>query len=309
MNDQLSPPLVSVLILAFNHENYIRETLDNILGQQTSFDFEIIVHDDASSDATPKIIKEYQKKYPDIIKPILQKENQFSIGVKPFSNFVYPFLKSEFVAYCEADDYWIDSQKLEKQVAIFRRHKDIVICGHNIKIINEAGVKQKKIFYKKPVASGDFKFAFHDEFDNHFVHTATFMIKTSVIKQQPVTDNWVSGDIQIILFTLSKGMGFYIDQKMSIKRRNLASIVHNEAYRLKVTDGQYKMWKHVLTFCPKKYRKLVKLKIAEYDRLFIKTRRKGYPLLKLIQNALLKDPYWFFGYSKAYKNKLKQSFK
>ena len=309
MNDQLSPPLVSVLILAFNHENYIRETLDNILGQQTSFDFEIIVHDDASTDATPKIIKEYQKKYPDIIKPILQKENQFSIGVKPFSNFVYPFLKSEFVAYCEADDYWIDSQKLEKQVAVFRRYKDIVICGHNVKIINEAGVKPKKIFYKKPVAFGDFKFSFHDEFENHFIHTATLMIKASVIRQQPVTDNWVSGDIQMILFTLSKGMGFYIDQKMSVKRRNLWSIVHNEAYRLKVTDGHYKMWKHVLTFCPKKYRKLVKLKIAEYDRLFIKTRRKGYPVLKLIQNALLNDPYWFFGYSKAYKNKLKQTFK
>ncbi|MDC3132968.1 glycosyltransferase, partial [Flavobacteriaceae bacterium] len=221
MNDPLSPPLVSVLILAFNHENYIRETLDNVLGQQTSFNYEIVVHDDASTDATPKIIKEYQKKYPHIIKPILQKENQFSIGVKPFSNFVYPFLKSEFVAYCEGDDYWTDCRKLEKQVAIFRRHKGIVICGHNVKIINEAGVKPKNEFYKKPRAFGDFKFAFHDEFENHFVHTATLMIKTSVISQQPITDNWVSGDIQMILFTLSKGMGFYIDQKMSVKRRNL----------------------------------------------------------------------------------------
>ena len=309
MRHQSITPLVSVCILAFNHENYIRETLDNILIQETSFDFEIIVHDDASTDKTPQIIKEYQERFPKIIRAILQTENQFSKDIKPLSTFVYPYLKSEFVAFCEGDDYWNNPQKLEKQVAIFRRHKDIVICGHNVKIVNEAGVNQKKIFYKKPVASSDFKFAFHDEFYNHFFHTATIMIKTSVIKQQPVTDNWISGDIQFILFSLSKGMGFYIDQKMAVKRRNLESIVHNEAYRLKVTDGQYKMWKHVLTFCPEKYRKLVKLKIAEYDRLFIKTRRKGYPLLKLIQNALLNDPYWFLGYSKAYKNKLKQSFK
>lgn len=306
MRNQHGNPLVSICILAFNHEKYICEALDSILKQQTSFPFEIIVHDDASTDTTPQIIEEYQKKYPNIIKPILQKENQFSLRIKPFTNYVYPHLKSEFVAYCEGDDYWTDSQKLEKQVALFRRHKSVVICGHDVTIINEKGVKAKKEFYIKPVKQGDFKFSFPDEFENHFVHSATLMIKTWVVQQLPINDNWVSGDIQTILFALSKGTGFYIDQKMAVKRRNIESIIHNDEYKRMITHGQHKMWNYILTFTPPAYQRIVRLKIAEYDRLFIKNRRKEIPMIKLIKSAILNDPYWFFGRSKAFKKKLKK---
>ena len=305
MRHQSITPLVSICILAFNHENYIRETLDNILKQETSFDFDVFVHDDASTDTTPQIIKEYQDRFPEIIKPILQTENQFSQGIKPFAKFIYPNLKSEFVAFCEADDYWNNPQKLEKQVAIFKEHKDVVICGHDIEVLYEKGTKIKKIFYKKPVLGGSFKFSFIDEFNNHFVHTATLMIKIWVLRLQPINTNYVSADIQAILFALSKGDGYYIDEKLAVKRRNLGSITHNKEYKEIVTDGQRKMWNYVLTYTPAKHQRLVKLKIAEYDRLFIKNRRKDVPLISLIKNAVFNDPYWFFGLSKLYKNKLK----
>jgi hypothetical protein len=65
------------------------------------------------------------------------------------------------------------------------------------------------------------------------------------------------------------------------------------------------MWNYILTFCPEKHQKLVKLKIAEYDRLFIKNKIKGVPLITLIKSAISKDPYWFLGLSIQYKNKLK----
>ena len=74
------------------------------------------MHDDASTDTTPQIIKEYQERFPKIIRAILQTENQFSKDIKPLSTFVYPYLKSEFVAFCEGDDYWNNPQKLEKQI-------------------------------------------------------------------------------------------------------------------------------------------------------------------------------------------------
>ena len=296
-------PLVSICVIAFNHENYIRETLDSILKQQTSFDFEIIVHDDASTDTTPQIIKEYQERFPKIIRAILQNENQYSQGIKPFSKFIYPYLKGEFVAWCESDDYWNNPQKLEKQVAIFKEHKDVVICGHDVEILYEKGTKIKKEFYTKPITGQNFKFSFLDEFKNHFVHNATLMIKTWVLKRQPINNNWVSGDIQKILFALSKGNGYYIDDKLAVKRRNLGSITHNKEYQKKILDGHHKMWNYILTFCPNEHQKLVKLKIAEYDRLFIKNK-KG-PLIKLIKSAVFKDPYWFLGLSKLYQNILK----
>lgn len=306
MNQANTSPLVSVCILAFNHERYIRETLDNILKQQTSFDFEIIVHDDASSDTTPQIIKEYQERFPKIIRAKLQTENQYSQGIKPFSKFIYPYLKSEFVAFCEGDDYWSNSHKLEKQVAVFREHKDVVICGHDVDIRYEKGTRIKKEFYTKPITGRDFKFSFLDEFKNHFVHTATLMIKTQVLKQQPINNNFVSADIQMILFALSKGNGYYIDDKFAVKRRNLGSITHNKEYKKIVSAGQRKMWNYVLTFTPAKYQRLVELKIAEYDRLFIKNRIKVVPIITLIISAVSKDPYWFLGLSKQYKNKIKK---
>ncbi len=304
MRRQSITPLVSICILAFNHEKYICETLDNVLKQETSFDFEIIVHDDASTDATPQIIKEYQERFPELIKAILQTENQYSQGIKPFAKFIFPNLKSEFVAFCEADDYWEDSQKLEKQVAIFKEHKDVVICGHDIEVLYEKGTKIKKEFYTKPVLGDSFKFSFIDEFKSHFVHTATLMIKTWVLKLQPTNNNYVSADIQAILFALSKGNGYYINEKLAVKRRNLGSITHNKEYKEIVNDGQRKMWNYVLTFTPAKHQRLVKLKIAEYDRLFIKNRVKGVPLISLLKSAIFNDPYWFLGLSKLYKNKL-----
>ena len=75
-------PLVSICCITYNHENYIRDAIDGFLMQETDFPFEIIIHDDDSTDATADIIREYEKKYPDVIKPIYQTENQYSKGEK-----------------------------------------------------------------------------------------------------------------------------------------------------------------------------------------------------------------------------------
>ena len=90
--------LVTILCLAYNHARFIRQCLDGFVMQKTDFKFEVLIHDDASTDGTTEIIKEYEKKYPDIIKPIYQTENQFSKGVSVTRNFLYPNVKSKYVA-------------------------------------------------------------------------------------------------------------------------------------------------------------------------------------------------------------------
>jgi len=106
-------PLVSICCMTYNHEPYIRQCIEGFLIQKTSFSFEIIIHDDASSDKTADIVREYSMKYPTIIHPILQVENQFSKGVKIFQTYVQHRIKGKYIAFCEGDDYWIDPQKLE----------------------------------------------------------------------------------------------------------------------------------------------------------------------------------------------------
>lgn len=129
-----STPLVSICCLAYNHEKFIKDAIEGFLMQRTTFPFEIIIHDDASTDKTIEIIREYENRNPELFNNIYQKENQFSQGIKPTINFLYPKARGKYVALCEGDDYWIDSDKLQKQVDFLEHNKDYTICFHNVKI-------------------------------------------------------------------------------------------------------------------------------------------------------------------------------
>ena len=100
-----APVMVSVYCLAYNHERYIRHTLEGFVRQVTNFRYEVVVHDDASTDGTLAIIREYEQKYPQLIKVIAQKENQYSKGVKIIQNVIFPTLQGKYLAICEGDDY------------------------------------------------------------------------------------------------------------------------------------------------------------------------------------------------------------
>lgn len=120
-------PLVSILCQTYNHAHYIRECMEGFLMQKTTFPFVVLIHDDASTDGTADIIKEYEAKYPDIIKPIYQSVNQWSLGKKVFSGIQIPRVKSKYVAWCDGDDYWVDSYKLQKQVDFLETHPDYIL--------------------------------------------------------------------------------------------------------------------------------------------------------------------------------------
>ncbi|CDD67912.1 family 2 glycosyl transferase [Eggerthella sp. CAG:368] len=128
-------PLVSVLCITFNQEKYIAQTLDSLVSQKTNFPFEVIVHDDASTDGTSRIIKEYEKRHPNIIKPILQKENQYSQG-KLITQLCAPYLSGKYFAICEGDDFWLNDNKLQIQFDYMEDNPDCSLCVHGVKKYN-----------------------------------------------------------------------------------------------------------------------------------------------------------------------------
>lgn len=135
--------MVSIYCLAYNHGKYIRNTLESFMKQNTNFQYEVIVHDDASTDNTPDIIIEYAEKYPNVIKPIIQKENQYSKGVDIVSTYICPKLKGKYIAFCEGDDYWCSYNKLQRQVDFLELHPQYSACVHNTRWINCLNGKER----------------------------------------------------------------------------------------------------------------------------------------------------------------------
>ncbi len=134
--------MVSVICAAYNHERFIKHCIEGVLNQKTNFKYELIIHDDASTDRTAEIIKEYEERYPEIMRPIYQKENQFFRC--PIAAFVFPKAKGKYLAFCDGDDYWTDENKLQKQVDFLESHEDYSMCMHNaVKLNYETGEEKR----------------------------------------------------------------------------------------------------------------------------------------------------------------------
>ena len=131
-------PLVSICCITYNHAPFIKKCLDGFLMQETSFPIEILIHDDASSDGTDTIVREYAERYPDLIFPLYETENQYSKGKSSVMDIVYNYsrAKGKYIAYCEGDDYWTDPLKLKKQVDFMEAHPDYSVCFHRCKHLN-----------------------------------------------------------------------------------------------------------------------------------------------------------------------------
>ena len=127
---------VIVLIITYNHEMYIAQAIESVLMQETNFGYEIVIGDDCSTDRTREILIEYQKKYPDSIRLLLHKIN---LGANANYRKAYAECNSEYLAYLEGDDFWIDRKKLQKQFEFMENNKDFSMCFTGAKRIDENG--------------------------------------------------------------------------------------------------------------------------------------------------------------------------
>lgn len=138
-------PKVAIRCITYNHEPYIRDALEGFVMQKTNFPFVAVVHDDASTDGTADIIREYAAKYPDIIKPLYETENQYSKGDGSMSRMMNRAVLdtgAKYVALCEGDDYWTDPLKLQKQVDFLEAHPEYSLVFANAKLHYDTGLSE-----------------------------------------------------------------------------------------------------------------------------------------------------------------------
>lgn len=211
--------MVSICCITYNHEKYISQALDGFLMQKTNFKYEIIIYDDASTDNTQKIIREYEKKYPDIIKPIYAQENQYSKGKKT-TLIAYSHARGKYIALCEGDDYWVDEKKLQIQVDYLENNEDCAFCFHDALILNmENNKKEEWKWYDKRYYKEDGNYNAGELDLLGFTPTASYMFRKKYVENIP---DWfekcIVGDRPIKLIITNYGYAHYINKKMSIYR-------------------------------------------------------------------------------------------
>lgn len=211
---------VSIICLAYNHEKYIRDALEGFLMQRTSFPFEIIVHDDASCDRTQEIVKEYQEKYPDIIVPFFEEENQYSKGTW-ITRLCLGVARGNYIAICEGDDYWIDPNKLQMQYELMVSDPECTFVFANAKRIDAvSGVDYGEMIASSDIssaASGAIGVREIDRFD--FVPTATFFIPKKTYLEIPLPpEGTFRGDRYIQLVATALGHARYLNRVVSVYR-------------------------------------------------------------------------------------------
>lgn len=233
MNTDIKP-LVSIRCLVYNHEPFLRQCLDGFVMQKTNFAFEAIVHDDASTDNSAAIIREYAEKYPDIIKPIYETENQYSKKDGSLSRIMNEAIHpdAKYVAFCEGDDYWIDPSKLQKQVDFMDNHDDYTMTFHNAKVYHE----DTNSFDDSFSNIEDRDYSGLEIFTSWTVPTASVLLRKEILfsdifKKAKKNKKFIYGDIILFLSCAHYGRIKGISDTMSVYRRHQGGVSFNQPYK------------------------------------------------------------------------------
>lgn len=231
---QMQEPLVSIICTAYNHGPFIRQCLDGFMMQKTNFPFEVLIHDDASTDNTAEIIREYEDKYPDIIKPIYQTENQYQKGIKIGVTYLYPRAKGKYIAECEGDDYWTDPLKLQKQVDFLESNPSYVLVCHQYKIVDESDWKSS-IEWLHTISH--FNHDFYIGSNTWFIQPLTVLFRACCFNYIEYSCYRNAKDVTLFYYLLKSGDGFLMQDEMGVYRHHCGGTFSNLSWADKIIEN------------------------------------------------------------------------
>ena len=313
--DNANTPLVSIKCMTFNHEKYISQALDGFLMQKTNFPFEVLVHDDASTDKTADIIREYEAKFPKIVKGIYEIENQWSKGNGAHHVKMDAEIKGKYIAFCEGDDYWIDENKLQMQVDFLENNSEYGMCyGIAKKYIQNKGKFQKSLFGEKIKD-------FEDLLKNgNRIPTLTVCIRRDLIRQykekiNPYEKKWLMGDFPLWLFISHESKIFFFNKTIAVYRILEESASHSKCPDKKIAFGKsgvdikfffYQLYTNIPYDLIQGYFRVYALYYYKFNKKYLlEEMHRLYPQIKTpslldkfyIKTAELPYPYYFLLFS------------
>lgn len=219
-------PKVTIRCVTYNHAPYIRECLEGFVMQKTNFPFEVIVHDDASTDGTSDIIREYAERYPELIKPIFQKENQYSKWNGEIDRVLNAATRGKYIAICEGDDYWTDPMKLQRQVDFLEANPDYGMCYTQcLSYYQEYGQLASEPWGGKTVTFEDLLLKPNN------IPTATVMFRSELLNQclselDSIICKLKMGDLPLWLYISKKSLIGFIPVPTAVYRILQYSVSH-----------------------------------------------------------------------------------
>lgn len=210
-------PMVSIVCTSYNHGDYLAEAIESFLMQKTDFDVEILIYDDASTDHSPRVIKQYENQFPSLIKPIYQTENQYSKGVR-VELFNHNRAAGKYIAVCEGDDYWTDPYKLQKQVDYMEAHP---ACSMTVHAADRVLSDKKKVLSTVRPEHDNAIFSVERviEGGGDLIATNSMVYsKEKIPTLAPFYLNAAVGDYPLVILAALRGTVDYLDDNMSAYR-------------------------------------------------------------------------------------------
>jgi glycosyltransferase involved in cell wall biosynthesis len=214
-------PLVSISCMTFNHELFIRDALEGFVMQKTNFGFEVLIHDDASTDRTAEIIREYAFRFPKLIKPIYQVENQWQKGNRGSGVHNFPRARGMYIALCEGDDFWTDEYKLQRQVDFLNANPAYSMVCENGLIVNT--VNNYNVNFNT-MPEGDVEII--TMLQKRQFPTASVMFRAKFLDEEYYKLNLV-GDTILWCYLAMRGKVRYLENISSVYRRGLHGLVES----------------------------------------------------------------------------------
>lgn len=254
----MKKPLVSICCTTFNHEAFVKDTLESFVMQETNFEYEILIHDDASTDNTQEILRAYQKTYPGLFNLILQSENQYSKGAKPFLKYLFPKAQGKYIAMCEGDDYWTDPLKLQKQVDFLEANPEYIVTYHDFFGIHNLETERKK----SPLLDSDKTDTTAEDLmlNRKFIKTLTLCFR-NVITEFPEEMSYVkNGDTFLISLLGNYGKGKWMGDSIEpgvyrVHDGGVWSLMNSKQRRLNLIITNYWLFQY--------YSRIGKLEISK----------------------------------------------
>ena len=221
-------PLLSIICITYNHAAFIRQALDGFVMQKTEFPFEILVNDDASTDGTAEIIREYEAKYPHLFRCVYQTENQW--GKKdPWKDVLFPMVRGKYAALCEGDDFWIDPLKLQKQVDFLEHNPDFSVCFHPVKVLWEDRCAAESVFPEAYWRFNKTEMELCDLLQRNFIQTNSVVYRWRFHRDSLdlIPDGILPEDWFIHLLHAQVGKIAFLPDLMAVYRKHRAGVWFN----------------------------------------------------------------------------------